>query len=290
MLDYSVNWGETMYLHYFNLQEEPFNMTPDPRFLFLSQQHESAIESLLYGIQERKGFITLTGEVGTGKTTICRALIHRLDSSEIEIAVILNPILSVPALLKAINKDFGNRIRGNSAEAQLEGLHRFLINRVTKNNNAVVLIDEAQHLSIEALEMIRLLSNLETDKQKLLQIILVGQQELDDKLNNYCLRQLAQRISIRIHLDKLDLEDTRNYIFHRLSIAGGEGHINFENNALKKIYRYTKGHPRLINALCDRSLLEAYARRHRTIDKSIINVSVTDLNGNRTKPWWQRIF
>jgi general secretion pathway protein A len=277
-----------MYAHFFNFKEEPFSMTPDPRFLYLSRQHEVAIESLLYGIRERKGFVALTGEVGTGKTTICRELINRLGG-DVEIAVILNPLLSVPGLLAAINHDFGNKVSGKSAEEQLDALHRFLLDRAQESKNAVVLIDEAQNLSIEALEMVRLLSNLETDTQKLLQIILVGQPELEKTLQSPRLRQLAQRISVRHQLGALNPGETRDYIVHRLFCAGGAGQIDFENPAIKKLYTHTKGLPRLINIVCDRALLEAYARRSRVVNKSIVREAIRDVEG-RQSTWWRRLW
>lgn len=278
-----------MYSRFFNLREEPFSMTPDPRFLYLSPQHEAAIESLLYGVRQRKGFMTLTGEVGTGKTTICRELINRLDQ-DIEIAVILNPLLSVFGLLRAINTDFGNKVKGKTVEEQVDSLHQFLLAQAKKGHNAVVLIDEAQNLSVEALEMVRLLSNLETDTQKLLQIILVGQPELETTLQSHRLRQLNQRISIRHHLGTLNLNETQSYILHRILCAGGEGQINFENRAIRHLHLYSGGFPRLINILCDRSLLEAYARRIRIISKSVVKDAVRDVKLKPSEPWWRRLF
>lgn len=278
-----------MYSRYFNLREEPFSMTPDPRFLYMSPQHEAAIESLLYGIRQRKGFMTLTGEVGTGKTTVCRELISRLNN-DVEIAVILNPLLSVYGLLKAINTDFDNPGRGATMEDQLDSLHEFLVQRAQKGRNAAVLIDESQNLSVEALEMVRLLSNLETDSQKLLQIVLVGQPELESTLQSHGLRQLNQRISIRHRLNKLTLDETRKYIMHRLLCAGGDGQVNFENNAIQRLYSCSGGFPRLINIMCDRSLLEAYARRVRTVSKSVVKDAVKDIGLKLSEPWWRRLF
>lgn len=264
-------------------------MTPDPRFLYMSPQHEAAIESLLYGIRQRKGFMTLTGEVGTGKTTICRELIARLND-DVEIAVILNPLLSVFGLLKAVNTDFDNPCRGTTVEDQLDSLHEFLLARARKGRNAVVLIDESQNLSIEALEMIRLLSNLETDSQKLLQIVLVGQPELEATLQSHSLRQLNQRISIRHRLDKLSLDETRKYIIHRMLCAGGDGQVNFENKAIQQLHACSGGFPRLINILCDRSLLEAYARRVRTVNNSVVKGAVKDVGLKPASAWWRRLF
>lgn len=278
-----------MYSRFFNLREEPFSMTPDPRFLYLSGQHEAAIESLLYGVRQRKGFMTLTGEVGTGKTTICRELINRLDA-DVEIAVILNPLLSTFGLLRAVNTDFGNKVDGKTVEEQLDGMHHFLLDQAKQGHNAVILIDESQNLSVEALEMIRLLSNLETDTQKLLQIILVGQPELETTLQSHCLRPLNQRISIRHHLNTLNLNETHNYILHRMLCAGGEGQVNFETKAINHLHLYSGGFPRLINILCDRSLLEAYARRVRTISKSVVKEAVRDVKLRPVEPWWRRLF
>jgi general secretion pathway protein A len=278
-----------MYSRYFNLREEPFSMTPDPRFLYLSQQHEAAIESLLYGIRGRKGFMIITGEVGTGKTTICRELVNRLGD-DVEIAVILNPLLSVVGLLKAINNDFGNPETGATIEEQLDSLHQFLLMKGRNGHNAVVLVDESQNLSVEALEMIRLLSNLETDSQKLLQIILVGQPELELTLQSHRLRPLNQRISIRHRLNTLNLDETRKYIMHRMLCAGGDGQVNFENKAIQRLYSCSGGFPRLINILCDRALLEAYARRIRTVDKSVVKDAVKDVGLKPVEPWWRRLF
>ena len=265
-----------MYLHFFHLKEEPFTMTPDPRFLFLSHQHEAAIASLSYGVSNRKGFMTLTGEIGTGKTTICRELMNHLDP-HVEIAVVLNPLLSVPGLLRAINRDFGNETKGTTAEDELEGLNRFLLNRINEGHNAVVLIDEAQNLSIEALEMTRLLSNLETEKQKLLQIILVGQPELMDKLKLSSLRQLNQRVAVRYHVLPLEAREVERYIHHRLKIGGANGNLLFTPAALEKIYRHSQGTPRLVNIICDRALLAGFVAETFTIDENIINQCIEEL-------------
>jgi general secretion pathway protein A len=274
-----------VYLQYFNLREEPFNITPDPRFLFGTEQHEAALESLLYGISNGKGFGMLTGEIGTGKTTVCRALLNRLDANT-DVSVILNPLLSVGGLIRAINDDFGNPIASERVEYQLAGLNKYLLDRADKRKNALVLIDEAQNLSIEALEMTRLLSNLETDRRKLLQIVLVGQPELETTLQSHQLRQLNQRISVRQRLGALSQRQLRDYIYHRISIAGGGGHLTFEPSAIAKIHAHTKGFPRLTNILCDRSLLAAYAKRTRRIDKHTVKEAIKDINGKQ-KAWWR---
>lgn len=279
-----------MYLDYFNLEKEPFSMTPDPSFLHLTPQHQDVLESILYAIEARKGFITLTGEIGTGKTTLSRELVNRLDRQQVEVAVILNPLLSINALLRTINKDFGNKFKVQSDEEELDRLHKFLLQQAKRGKNAVVLIDEAQTLSIEALEMIRLISNLETDEKKLLQIILVGQPELEETLLDHRLRQLAQRITVRFHLTRLTPVETKDYIFHRLVVAGGSGHaeIHFRNNSLNQIYSFSEGYPRLINAVCDRTLLAAFAHRTHTVTKPLVREAIRDIRGYFKKVWWKR--
>lgn len=277
-----------MYLDFFNLKAEPFSITPDPHFLLLAPQYESAMESLLYGVRHRKGFMLLTGEVGTGKTTLCRELVGRLER-DTDVSVILNPLLSVEGLLRAINNDFGNRVRMKAAEHQLEGMNKFLLSRAQLGRNAVVIIDEAQNLSIEALEMTRLLSNLETDSQKLLQVILVGQPELDLLLKDYRLRQLNQRISVRQHLGTLTRAEMHSYILHRLQVAGGRRSVDIDAGALRRIFAFSGGYPRLTNIVCDRIMLAAYARRTRVISKKIVNESIADLRGNASQSWWRSL-
>lgn len=275
-----------MYLQHFNLREQPFSITPDPKFIFWSKQHEIASESLLFGIQHRKGFLLLTGEIGTGKTTLCRGLIQRLTMGTVT-SIILNPLLTVGGLLCAINDDFGNSISSQHPQDQMAGLNRFLLAETAKGHNAVVLIDEAQILSVEALEMVRLLSNLETEKQKLLQILLVGQPELEQKLRSYELRQLNQRISIRQRLDVLEFSEAKSYIFHRLSTAGADGYLSFDAPSLRRIYSYTQGYPRLINILCDRILLAAFAQQTRLINKKVVVAAIADLTNGARKNWWR---
>lgn len=280
-----------MYLNYFHFKEEPFNNTPDPRFLFLSRQHEEALASLIYGVTERKGFMTLIGDIGAGKTTICRALISRLDHS-VDTSIIFNPMLSVHELLEAINDDFGNKkARGQkTVKGQIDALNDFLLKRLKLKKNAVVLIDEAQHLSIDAFEMLRMLSNLETENQKLLQIIFVGQKELEDKLSKNELVQLNQRIGIRYLLGRLSEKETAEYILHRLGMAGGEGYVRFDEGAFKVIFEGSGGVPRLINTICDRALLEGYAEQRRVITKKMVRAAIDDINGRQRKPLWMRIF
>ncbi|MBI4209809.1 MAG: AAA family ATPase [Deltaproteobacteria bacterium] len=272
-----------MYLPFFHFKEEPFNLTPDPGFLFLSQQHEEAIESLLYGVRYRKGFMALMGEIGTGKTTLCRTLLDRLGE-EVDTAVILNPMLSTLELLQTLNDDFGNSASYPTVKGQIDALNRFLMERCQRGRNAVVLIDEAQDLSMEALEMIRLLSNLETEEKKLLQIILSGQLELEQKLHSRALKQLNQRIGIRYFLTGLNREETEGYIVHRICVAGGEGGVQFQEKAIDRIYRVSGGIPRLINVICDRALLAAYAERARLVTVRMIGEAVADVEGTTREP------
>lgn len=276
-----------MYLEYFGLEKEPFSITPDPDFLYWSKQHERIRESLLYGIRQRKGFLLLTGEIGTGKTTLCREIVSQINH-DTEVSIILNPLLSTFGLLKAINNDFGNRVRGKTSEEQLQRLNEFLLKKMLAGRNAVVIIDEAQNLPFEALEMIRLLSNIETDTQKLLQIVLVGQPELEETLQSYALRQLNQRIIIRQRLDILDFDEIRNYIESRLQKSGYKDFRLFDNKVLRAIYKYTKGSPRMTNILCDRMLLAAFARRTRILTKETIKDAIIDLEGGLKRSWWRR--
>jgi len=265
-----------MYERFFFLREKPFHITPDPRFLYLGRKHGEAIELLSYGIKERKGFMLLTGEVGTGKTTLCRALLDRLQQGT-GTALILNPMLSGMELLSTIVHDFGLCPSGNTARAHIDCLNSFLLERYSSGANAVVIIDEAQNLNHAALEMVRLLSNLETEKEKLLQIVLVGQPELREKLKLSELRQLNQRVIIRYHLDPLDLGETAAYIENRLEVAGGANSIEFTPDALRAVHKGSGGIPRMINIVCDRSLMAAFVAEKRVIDKKVTAIALSEL-------------
>ncbi|MBI4373742.1 MAG: AAA family ATPase [Deltaproteobacteria bacterium] len=266
-----------MYLEFFSFSEPPFGVTPNTRFLFLSPQHEEAIQSLLYGVRERRGFVVLTGEVGTGKTTSIREFLNRIDG-DVETSLVLNPLLSTADLLRAINRDFGLKVKkGSSIQDQISLLNVFLLRCDLKQRSPVVIIDEAQDLSLEALEMVRLLSNLETESHKLLQLVLVGQPELEVKLDQKALRQLRQRIQIRYALTPLDLEQTKKYILYRLEKASPKCCLVFQPNSFERIHRYTGGIPRLINALCDLTLLAAYTHETHMITKGLVDVAFKDL-------------
>lgn len=269
-----------MYCSFFGLLEKPFSVTPDPRFLFLSQSHQEALGHLLYGIEERKGFIEVTGEVGTGKTVLCRALLERLGP-HVRTALVFNSFLSELELLRSINEDFGIPAHGSTKKELIDELNHFLIEGFREGRNAVVIIDEAQNLAPAVLEQIRMLSNLETAGGKLLQIILVGQPELRAQLNRPDLRQLNQRIAVRYHISPLERHAMRDYISHRLLVAGSHGGVRFTSSALNRIYRESQGIPRKINLLCDRALLTAYVQGTTAIDRRIIRQAGTELAGGR---------
>lgn len=271
-----------MYEEFYGLKEKPFNLTPDPRFFFLSENHRGAFEHLLYGIKEKEGFILITGEVGAGKTTLCRALLNKLESQGTDTALILNPMFSGQELLQCILGDFGIPGSGTAKKDLLDGLNRFLLNQQAAGRSSVLIIDEAQNLPLPVLEELRILSNLETEKEKLLQIILMGQIELKEKLSLPRLRQLNQRISVRYHLQPLAREEVPRYIQHRLTVAGSTGDLRFAPGALREIYRYSQGIPRLINLACDRALLAGYAEQAREIRRQVVSRGLKSLEGEET--------
>ena len=269
-----------MYLEYYNLSEHPFNITPDPRFLYFSPHHKEAYDHLIYGIKNRKGFIELTGEVGSGKTTLCRAVLAALDK-EVETALILNPSLTETQLLRAMLNDFGLDVRGRDRLAYIEKLNEFLLEKNHEGTNVALVIDEAQDLSPQVMEQVRLLSNLETDQQKLIQIVMCGQPELKKRLARPDLRQLRQRITVRYHLEPLTYDDVVIYIRHRLWVAGSDGAIIFEPSAVKEIHRYSKGGPRVINAVCDNALLAGFVAKTSNINVKCVRKAIKQLEGAR---------
>ena len=269
-----------MYEAFYGLTEKPFNLTPDPRFLFLSEKHREAFAHLLFGIRNRSGFVMVTGEIGTGKTTICRTLLNQLDD-DTEVAFIFNPCLSPDELLRKINEDFGIRSSADTIKDLIDELNEYLLARSREGKNCVLVIDEAQDLTPRVLEQIRLLSNLETESQKLLQIILIGQPELARSLSLDELRQLNQRITARYHLKPLDMDETVQYVAYRLRVAGGRRKVHFSRGALRALYRFSGGTPRVINAACDRALLIGYTREVKDINARIMKRAVKEVRGDR---------
>jgi general secretion pathway protein A len=267
-----------MYDAFFGLRENPFTLSPDPQYLYLSPQHREALNCLIYGIHERKGFMVVTGGIGTGKTTLCRSLLAGLDDS-VATALVFNPALSDIELLKTINEEFGIRMgKGRGTKKRyLDALNAFLMENFAKGKNAVLLIDEAQNLSHAVMEQIRMLSNLETVREKLIQIILMGQPELLRLLALPSLRQLNERITIRYDLKPLIREDVSRYIGHRIARAGGRADTIFTAGSYRRIYRSSRGIPRRINAICDRALLIAYGNDMRTVDSGLVGEAIRDI-------------
>ncbi len=249
-----------MYQGYYSFTEMPFHITPDPKFLYLSETHQEALQHLKYGVAERKGFIVLVGEVGCGKTTLCRRFMNELDPARYDTALILNPRLDETQMLRAILAELGEGNLANERVDLIAQINQVLLQRIAAGREIVLIIDEAQNLSFEVFEQVRLLSNLETDKQKLLQIVLMGQPELKDKLAAKELRQLRQRILVHYELEPFSLTEMENYIHHRISMAGGNGRPHFTKRAIRHIFRRSDGIPRVINNLCDKALLAAYVR------------------------------
>lgn len=274
-----------MYTSFFGLNEKPFAITPDPRYLFMSERHGEGLAHLLYGVTDSGGFIQLTGEVGTGKTTLVRTLLSQLPD-QVDVALILNPQVTVLEFLRSICYELGVNLPQNAASpmALVTALNAFLLDAHSRGRRIILLVDEAQNLSTEVLEQLRLLTNLETARQKLLQIILIGQPELRELLAQNNLRQLAQRVTGRYHLEPLSREETDVYIAHRLKVAGAVGEI-FEPAARREVHRLSGGIPRLINVICDRALLGAYSRERRSVDRALVRLAASEVSGGPiTKP------
>ena len=272
-----------MHEEYYGFVEKPFSLTPDPKYLYKSESHANAFDLLQYAIRRREGFVVVTGDIGTGKTTLCRAILEQLDRKTFT-ALVLNPFLSEEDLLRLILQDFGvvsraeikrGRLAGVSKQELIETLNEFLLSLLPLRAGALLIIDEAQNLPLQVLEQIRILSNLETDKEKLLQIVLVGQLNLKDLLRSPGLRQLDQRVSIRYELKPLTREETSAYVAHRLTIAGGGAAVSFSPKALDLVHRYTSGIPRLINLVCDRALLGGYSARTNRITPEMVGAAAT---------------
>jgi general secretion pathway protein A len=295
-----------MYEKFYGLKKAAFNLTPDPAFLYLNKRDKEAFDDILYGIERREGFAVIIGDVGTGKTTICWALLEKLAQKDVCTALIQNPMLSEADIMRSILQDLGVRpdpsqtlqdtggangtpqdvfdtdwLRGMNRKQVLDRLNKFLAERARENVFTVIIVDEAQSISMTLLEQLRLLSNLETAKNKLLQIIFVGQLELDHKLKSLSMRQLYQRISVRFQTRTLSREDTERYILHRLAVAGGAPRLGFKSSAFKAIWRYSKGYPRVINMLCDRTLLTGYLEHSPIITPKLVRQAVLDLQGKK---------
>jgi len=309
-----------MYERYFGLKEAAFNLTPDPSFLFLNKRSKDALDHILYGIERREGFALVIGDVGTGKTTLCWALLERLARKNIRTALIQNPMLSETDTLRSILQDLGVRAEEPQSEPDGEGvgdapqqvfdtdwmqrmtkkqlldrLNILLAARAQENVFTVLIVDEAQNASTTLLEQLRLLSNLETAKKKLLQIIFVGQLELGEKLKSPSMRQLNQRISVRFETKPLNKEDTQRYIRHRLAMAGGAPRLRFGAGVFRSIWRYSKGYPRLINLICDRALLAGYTERSFIITRKLVRRAALSLQGREdfeqdmSPHWFRRV-
>lgn len=266
-----------MYESYFGLKESPFNVTPDPRFVYFSKHHQEALSAMKYGVEYRRGFIQVTGEIGAGKTTLSRALLEQFGD-DVHSALILNPKLSDLELLQTIVEDFGLKPASKKRKAYFDVLNKFLLEENQKGKNAVIIIDEAQLLTPRSLEQIRLLSNLETPRQKLLQIILIGQPELKDLIARPDLTQLRQRITVRFHLPALSREEVGHYLEQRLRVAGLTEQV-FMDDAIHMISEFSGGIPRVINVLADRAMLAAYAKGVRQVDAGLIECAAADLEG-----------
>jgi general secretion pathway protein A len=280
-----------MYEEYYGFTEKPFSLTPDPKYLFKSASHASAFELLQYAIRRREGFVVVTGDIGTGKTTLCRALLEQVDRRTFT-ALVLNPFLSEEDLLRLVLQEFGvvsreemrrGRLAGVSKQELIETLNEFLLSLRAIGAQALLIVDEAQNLPLQVLEQIRILSNLETEKEKLLQIVLVGQSNLKDLLRRPDLRQLDQRVSIRYDLKPLTAEETAAYVQHRLSVAGGGSAVTFAPKALARVHQFTGGIPRLINLLCDRSLLTAFSGHHTRVLPQMIESAALSLELERPR-------
>ena len=280
-----------MYTAFYGLREKPFALSPDPRFLFLSQSHREALAHLLYGIDEGEGFIVITGEVGTGKTTLCRTLLQRLDPST-EVAFLFNPALTPHELLQAICVEFALGTGSGSRRELVDDLNAFLLEKNRDHRKALLIVDEAQNLSAETLEEVRLLSNLETETSKLIQILLLGQPELDAKLASPELRQLRQRITVRWRLGPMTAPETREYVVHRLRVAAGGDRPIFAERALGEVHRHSRGVPRVANMLCDRALLAGYASQAPQISAAMVSEAAREIEASAVaraaagpRPW-----
>jgi general secretion pathway protein A len=273
-----------MYKEFYGLKANPFNVNPDPRYLFLTRHTEEALACLTYGIQSRKGFVLLTGEVGTGKTTLVNKLLEWLRLKQVATAFIFNPRLDVPQFLDYMMADFGIACDTKDKSKVLQRLNNWLLDRYRAGETAVLIVDEAQNLSEEVLEEIRMLTNLETFTEKLLQIVLVGQPELEEKLKQPQLRQLRQRLSLRAKTHALTLDETKAYVQQRLRIAGANGRDIFDEEALAAVHRYATGIPRVINLICEHCLVSAFVDQQQVIGATVVDTVARDFDLGDTTP------
>ena len=279
-----------MYCDFFGFSEKPFTITPNPHFVFLSSIHREAYARLLYGVDSHAGFISLTGEVGTGKTTMLRTLLTQLDPEKYTSALIFNPCMSGEQLLAGICREYGVEAGEQNRSGYLDALYTFLIEQNSAGRTVVLVIDEAQNLAPDVLEQVRMISNLETEQDKLIQIILAGQPELNDVLRRHDLRQLNQRITVRCRLTPMKLDDTTRYINHRLKISGSRLPDIFPSAAVRRIYRFSHGIPRLINVACEQALVMAWTREVRSVSPSIAAEVIAELQpDDERKGLWSRI-
>ena len=281
-----------MYTTHFGLTQEPFSIAPDPRYLFMSERHREALAHLLYGLDGGGGFVLLSGEIGTGKTTVCRCFLEQIPP-HCNVAYIFNPKLTVAELLRSVCDEFHVAIapQADASEASvkqcIDPLNAFLLRSHAEGRNNVLIIDEAQNLSAEVLEQLRLLTNLETNERKLLQIILIGQPELREMLRRPELEQLAQRVVARFHLDALSAVETTQYIAHRLAVAGHQGALPFDGAAFHAVHRASRGVPRRINLLCGRALLGAYGEGVAVVNKKTVHQAAREVF-DAGPAWWQQ--
>lgn len=279
-----------MYCDFFGFNEKPFTITPNPHFIYLSGNHREAFAHLLYGIDSHAGFIAMTGEVGTGKTTVLRTLLTQLDPEKYRSALIFNPCLSGEQLLASICREFGVETAERNSCGYLDVLNSFLLEQHSAGKTVVLVVDEAQNLTPDVLEQVRLISNLETERDKLIQIILAGQPELNDVLNRHDLRQLVQRITVRCRLTPMNKHDTGDYIKHRLKVSGCRIPELFTSGAVKRIYRFSRGIPRLINIVCEQALVMAWTQESCTVTPAIASKVIMGAQpGSDRRGLWQRI-
>src|SRR5215813_3477811 len=276
-----------MYLDFYHLKKAPFHITPDPEFLFLSPSHKAALGALVYGIEERQGFVALIGEVGLGKTTILRSYLERVDQSQLKTIYIFNSNMSFSDLLKTLCREFGIEALTEDVADTVNRLHQVLIEEYKQGRNVVLIVDEAQHMPIETLEHLRMLSNLETSTQKLIQIVLVGQPEFEDKLNEHALRQLKQRLVIQATISPLTDKESLEYIAYRLDKVRLTDAPIFSRGALRQIIKHAKGTPRVLNTLCSSALMQGFGERQHHISARIAKQVIADYRGKRSHRRWR---